>query len=277
MKRSAARIAPFILVLTFCATGCGVVNRIRAKNELNEAARSYKEGKFADAQTHSERALDLDPDQKTAPSFIARSIHAQYKQGVDTPQNVQKARDAIAAYQRILEKDKNNDEAYRAVAALYGFIGEEDKQNAWITERANDQSVDPKKRSEAFTFLASKQWQCSYNVTEQKSNQTNVQKDGKTIIQFKKPTDTKAFDEAQQCVAKGMQYVETAIQLDPTNDRAWGYKTSLLLESSKLAEMDGKPDQKAQFKKQADEAQKRTQELAEERKAAAKSSPTPAQ
>jgi hypothetical protein len=276
MKRSVAGIIPLILVLTFGATGCGVINRIRAKNELNEAARSYKEGKFADAQVHSERALELDPNQKTAPSFIARSIHAQYKQGVDTPDNVAKGRAAIEAYKRILEKDINNDEAYRAVAALYGFIGEEEKQNQWITDRANNQNVDPAKRSEAFTFLASKQWQCSYNVTEQKANQQTIQKDGKTVIQFKKPADPKQFEQAQQCVNKGLQFVETAIQLDPTNDRAWGYKTSLLLEAAKLAEMDGKKDQQEQYKKQADEAQKRTQELHEQKKQAeSKASPAP--
>ena len=42
---------------------------------------------------------------------------------------------------------------------------------------------------------------------------------------------------------------------------AWSYKTNLLLEASKLAEMDGKADQKAQLDKQRDEAQKRTSEL----------------
>lgn len=276
MKRSAARITPLILALTFGATGCGVVNRIRAKNELNEAARSYKEGKFSEAQEHSEKALELDPNQKVAPSFIARSIHAQYKQGVDTPQNVEKAQQAIQAYQKILERDPNNDEAYRAVAALYGFIGEEDKQNQWITDRAKNETVDPKKRSEAYTFLASKQWQCSYNVTEQKANQQTVQQNGKTVIQFKKPANTKDFDQAQQCVMKGLQDVQTAIQLDPNNEKAWGYKTTLLLEAGKLAQMDGKKDQEDQYKKQADEAQKRTNELHDQNKQQASASPTPA-
>jgi tetratricopeptide (TPR) repeat protein len=276
MKRSVARIAPVILVLTFGATGCGVINRIRAKNELNEAARSYKEGKFAEAQTHSERALELDPNQKVAPSFIARSIHAQYKQGVDTPDNVTKARTAIEAYKRILEKDPNNDEAYKAVAALLGFIGDTDQQNQWITNRALAENVDPKKRSEAYTFLASKQWQCSFDVTEQKGNQQTVTQDGKTIIQFKKPADTKQFDQAQQCVAKGLQQIETAIQLDPTNDRAWGYKTNLLLEAAKLAEMDGKKDESTQYKKQADEAQQRTKELHDQKKQEEAKKPSPA-
>src|SRR3954468_5160079 len=83
MKLSHARFALLILVLLVSTQGCSLVNRIRAKNEINEAARAYKAGRFAEAQQHSERALQLYPDDKNAPLFIARSIHAQYKQGVE--------------------------------------------------------------------------------------------------------------------------------------------------------------------------------------------------
>jgi hypothetical protein len=70
----------------------------QAKQELIEAARVYREGKFAEAQAHSEKALLLDPQNKTAPSFVARTIHAQYKPGDTTPENLAKAREAISAY-----------------------------------------------------------------------------------------------------------------------------------------------------------------------------------
>jgi hypothetical protein len=63
-----------------------------------------------------------------------------------------------------------------------------------------------------------------------------------------------------------MQQIETAIKLDPNNDRAWGYKTNLLLEQAKLLEMDGKKDQAAQYRKLADEAQQKTKELHEQKK-----------
>jgi uncharacterized protein YceK len=277
MKHSQARIALLALAVVVSASGCGFVNRIRAKNELNEAARAYKSGRFAEAQQRSERALALYPDDKNAPFFIARSIHAQYKQGIDTPENKQKANDAIEAYKRILSKDANNDEAYKAVAALYGQLGELDKQRQWIEQRAKDESVAAAKRSEAYTFLASREWDCSFQITELKENQKTVEKDGKTVVQFVKPKDVANFDKANQCVTRGLENVETAIKLDPNNDKAWGYKTNLMLEKIKLAEMDGKMEDKEIYKKQADEAQKRTTELAEQKKREeeAKRTPTP--
>src|SRR6185503_15460531 len=110
MKLSQTRIAIALAILVVTtSSGCGTVNRIRAKNELNEAAHSFHEGNFAEAEQHSRKALDLDPDNKTALNFIARTIHAQYKPGVQAAENVAKANEAITAYQHILEKDPKND------------------------------------------------------------------------------------------------------------------------------------------------------------------------
>ena len=132
MKLSQTRIAITLAILVVATSGCGMVNRIRAKNELNEAARAYREGHFTEAEQHSRRALELDPDSKTALSFIARTIHAQYRPGVQAPENIAKANEAIQAYQQILAKDPKNDEAYKAIAYLYGALKEDDKLKAWI-------------------------------------------------------------------------------------------------------------------------------------------------
>src|SRR5690242_21749919 len=94
--------------------------KAQAREELNEAARAYREGNFAEAQAHSEKALLLDPENKTAPMFVARTIHAQYMPKDFSPENVTKAREAIIAYQRILERRADDDEAYNAVAYIYG-------------------------------------------------------------------------------------------------------------------------------------------------------------
>ena len=125
MKLSQARMAVGLAVIVATSSGCAVVNRIRAKNELNEAARVAREGNFAAAEQHSRRALDLDPNNKTAPSFIARTIHAQYRTGVQTPENIAKAREAIEAYKKILETDPQNEEAYKAIAFLYEKLKED--------------------------------------------------------------------------------------------------------------------------------------------------------
>ncbi len=264
MKLSQTRIAITLAILVVTTSGCGLINRVRAKNQLNEAAQAYHEGHFEEAEQHSRRALELDPDSKSAPLFIARTIHAQFRPGVQAPENLAKANEAIQAYQKILEKDPKNEEAFKAIAYLYGAIKDDDKLRAWLSSRANDASVDPDKRAEAYTILASKDWDCSFKITELPSNKSTAMGAGNHVtVTYKKPQQQKDFDAAQACVKRGLEEVENAIKLDPNNESAWSYKTNLLLEAEKLAEMDGKMDQKAQLDKQREEAQKRTSVLSE--------------
>src|SRR5438034_11803187 len=121
MRFSPSRIgATAVLALFVAATaGCTLVNKVRAKSELNESARAYREAHFEEADQHAKRALYLDPNNPTAPIFIARVIHQQYKPGIDQPDNVAKAREAIEAYKRVLQRDPKNDEAYKAISVLY--------------------------------------------------------------------------------------------------------------------------------------------------------------
>jgi tetratricopeptide (TPR) repeat protein len=265
MKLSKTGITIVLSVVVVATSGCGVINRIRSKNALNEAARAYREGHFEEAEKESRRALDLDPDNKTAPQFIARTIHAQYRPGVQAPENIAKAREAIEAYQRILEKNPKDEEAYKAIAYLYGAIKEDDKLRQWISARATSESAEPERRAEAYVVLASKDWDCSYKITELPTNKTTTvdTTSNKATVSYKKPKDQKEFDSAQACVKRGLEEIENAIKFSPANESAWSYKTNLLLEASKLAEMDGKTDQKAEYQKQYEAALKKTTELSE--------------
>src|SRR5687768_7576283 len=269
MKLAQTRIAILLLAILVIAglvatsSGCGVINRIRSKNQLNEAARAYREGRFVEAEQYSRRAAELDPNNKTAPMFIARTIHAQYRPGVQSPENVAKAQQAIEAYQSILQKNPQDDEAYKAIAYLYGAIKEEDKLRQWITQRAASDATEPEKRAEAYVVLASKDWDCSFKITEQPGiKMTTIdQASSKATVSYQKPKDAKDFNQAQLCVKNGLAEAENAIKFDPNNESAWSYKTNLLLEAAKLAEMDGQSEQKAQYQKDYEAALKRTTEL----------------
>jgi tetratricopeptide (TPR) repeat protein len=263
MKLSQTRIAIVLAILVATSSGCGVINRIRAKNQLNEAARAYREGKFEEAEQHSREAARLDPDNKTAPMFIARTIHAQYRPGVQNPENIAKAQKAIEAYQQILQNNPKDDEAYKAIAYLYGAIKEDDKLRQWIATRAASENTEPEKRAEAYVVLASKDWDCSFKITELPTNKVTTvdQSNNKATVSYKKPKDQKEFEQAQMCVKQGLGEAENAIKFDPNNESAWSYKTNLLLEASKLAEMDGQAEQKAELQKQYQAALQRTTEL----------------
>src|SRR6187200_1965080 len=139
MKLSQTRAVIIFVVLAIAlavvavgSSGCSIVNRIRAKNQLNEAARAYREARFVEAEQHSREAAQLDPDNKTAPMFIARTIHAQYRPGVQSQENIAKAQEAIVAYQQLLANNPQDEEAYKAIAYLYEATKQDDKLRQWI-------------------------------------------------------------------------------------------------------------------------------------------------
>src|SRR5829696_8325439 len=199
MKLSQTRIAVVLAILDATSSGCGVINRIRSKNQLNEAARAYREGNFPEAEQHSREAAALDPNNKTAPMFIARSIHQQYRPGVQSPENIAKAQQAIGAYQQILANNPQDDDAYEAIAYLYGAIKEDDKLKQWISQRAASESTQPEKRSEAYVIMASRNWDCSFKITELPTNKTTTidPTNNKASVSYKKPSDQKEFDQAK--------------------------------------------------------------------------------
>ena len=63
-----------------------------------------------------------------------------------------------------------------------------------------------------------------------------------------------------------LKRTDLLIKYDPNNESAWSYKTNLLIEAAKIADMNGEADKKAQYTRQAEVAQKRASELAEERR-----------
>ena len=268
MNFSRSRICAVAILVLFVATGsgCSLVGKVRAKNELNEAAKAYKEGHFEDAEAHAKRALALDPSNPTAPIFIARIIHQQYKPGVDAPDNIQKARDAINAYQQVLQNPaspEQAEEAYKAISVLYSAIKDETALRDWIMKRANDPNQTNERRAEAYAILAGKDWDCSFKITELPEVKVTA---GEGQVNYQKPKDPKDFDNIQRCVTRGLEEAETAIKYDPNNESAWSYKTNLLIEAAKIAKMNGEADKASQYEKQAEVAQKRATALAEERR-----------
>jgi hypothetical protein len=268
--KNGAGIGAAVLILFAAITihsqqGTGLLTPAQqeAKKELNEAARAYREGKFDEAQRRSEQALALDPENRSAPMFVARTIHAQFKPGDFTPENVTRAYDAIVAYQRILARNRLDDEAYKAIAYLYATIKEDELLRSWVLQRAADSSFDNERRAEAYVVLASKEWECSFKFTELPSHKTTIVKNQKASIKYHKAEDEIEFEQARQCAVRGLEITDLAIALQSDSESAWSYKTNLLLELSKIAEMSGDVQQKTELLQQYEAALNETTRLAQ--------------
>src|SRR5215207_11665108 len=228
MKLSRIHIVALLAAVVFSSGGCALINRVRAKNALNEGARAYKDGRFKDAEDKFREAHELDETQKNAPLFVARAVQQQYKPGVQTPENIAVGERAVQAYQVILNKEPQNEDAYKAIVFLYGQMKRDEKVNELLMQRASG-GPNPEARSQALIILASKQWQCANDITERKENQTKEDKGDKILIHYKKPAEQGDYDKARQCADEGMKLSEQALSINANSASAWTYKANLLL------------------------------------------------
>ncbi|HEX9929672.1 MAG TPA: hypothetical protein VGB02_14155 [Pyrinomonadaceae bacterium] len=261
MKISRVGILLLIITAVISNTGCSMVNRVFARNQLNDGAKAYKERKFDVAEQHFRRSLELNPNDLIAEKFLARTLHQQFL--ANRTQNAQKGEQAIEIYQRMLEQNPNDEDTNRAVSNLIELIRGQDALVQWMTKRSGNAQVSPENRADAFTSLASKQYNCANDITE--LTKQTVVKEGKASFAFKKPENPADFDKARQCTEEGTRLIDQALALNQNNDSTWSYKASLLVQQARLAEMENKMPERDQFMKQSDEAKARFLALSEEK------------
>jgi hypothetical protein len=203
--------------------------------------------------------MALDPAEKRTETFMARTLHQQYLTNRAASENMKKAEQAIGVYKTILTENPNDEATNDAVSGLISALKGPSAVVEWRTARANDEKVKPEFRSKALTFLAGEKYNCVNEITE--ASKETITKNNEAVFTFKKPANAEDFVKARQCADDGLALIDKALALDNTKSSPYSYKASLLIQKSRLAEMEGNAADKERFKAAADEPKKRFQDL----------------
>jgi tetratricopeptide (TPR) repeat protein len=183
MRFSRLSIIVLIAFTILSGASCSYYNKIIARKNLVDGATAYKERKFQVAEQLFRKAVDIDPNAKTMEGytsqlFLARTLHSEF---VADRKDTAKAQAAIDAYKKVLAanpEDQKNDPAtakqrakekqdsFKSVASLLETLDKKDESLQWITDRANNSSVDPQYRAEAYTSLAARQYSCANDISD---------------------------------------------------------------------------------------------------------------
>ncbi|HET9836714.1 MAG TPA: tetratricopeptide repeat protein [Candidatus Angelobacter sp.] len=118
MKRAALLVTVFILTAAVLLPTMGC-NKLRARDQLNKGVQAYKAGTYEQAIEHFQNAIKLDGDLKVAKMYLATAYAQQYVPGVDSPENLRNAQQAIEQYKTVLESDAKNITSLKGIAFLY--------------------------------------------------------------------------------------------------------------------------------------------------------------
>jgi hypothetical protein len=263
-----------------------------ARKALVDGSKAYKDRKFPEAEKLFRDAVSRDPkgetiEGKTAQLFLARTLHSEY---IGNRQKKEWAEEAITQYQKALEQNASDQSSYKAIASLYENLQRNDDWLKWVTARSQNTAIPPEQRAEALTSLAAKKNTCANDISDTEQTKKTVTKDGKQTFQFVKPANDADYQTFKACVEDGTRLIDQAIALEPPAvksatsldvkglsdqqlqqnqdllkvfESARSYKASLLFQSMRAAEMDGKTPERDQIKQQAEAARASFLELSD--------------
>lgn len=277
----------------FATTNCSYYNRVMSRKDLVDGSVAYRERKFAEAEALFRKAAARDPqgatlEGKTAQVFLARTIHSRY---IGDRQNRPLAEAAIAEYKKALTQNVNDQSSYKAVASLFENLQQTDDWQKWVTERSSNGSIEPQFRAEALTALAAKQNTCANEISDTDATKKKAKdKDGKDIFQFVKPADAAEFERMKGCVTLGNELIGKAMAIEPDSvknvkslnlktlsdedlkknsdlikifESARSYRASLAIQAMRLADMEGRTEDRDKLKAESDQYRTQYAELSE--------------
>ncbi len=108
-----------VALALFSSVGC---NKLRARDQLNKGVEAYKNSHYEQAIDHFQQAVELDPSLINARMYLATAYVSQYIPGVDAPDNLRTAQQAIDEYQKVIDANPARDQkvnSAKGIAYLY--------------------------------------------------------------------------------------------------------------------------------------------------------------
>ena len=213
-------LAALVLAL-FSSVGC---DKLRARDQLNKGVEAYKNNHYEQAIDHFQQAVRLDPSLINARMYLATAFVSQYIPGVDSPDNLRTAQQAIDEYQRVIDANPSRDQKVNSAKGIaYLYLNEKkwDEAKKYYRMASDLDPNDP----EPYYSIGVIDWTAAYQPRMEKratlgmkpeENLNPKNKDQKKVCEELKTQNAAAIQE-------GIDSLNKAIQLRPDYDDAMAY------------------------------------------------------
>jgi tetratricopeptide (TPR) repeat protein len=211
-----------IALALFSSVGC---DKLRARDQLNKGVKAYKDSHYEQAIDHFQQAVQLDPNLLNARMYLATAFVSQYIPGVDSPDNLRTAQQAIDEYTKVLDapgagRDQKVNSA-KGVAYLYLNQKKWDDAKKYYRMASDMDPNDP----EPYYSVGVIDWTACY--------QPRMEERAKLGLKPEESLNPKNKDQKQVCdqlkvkntpaIQEGIDTLNKAIQLRPDYDDAMAY------------------------------------------------------
>jgi len=205
----------------FSSLGC---DKLKARDQLNKGVKAYKDNHYEEAINHFQSAVQLDPSLINARMYLATAYVSQYIPGVDAPDNLRTAEQAIEEYQKVIDMNPSRDQKVNSAKGIaYLFLNEKKWDDAKKYYRmASD--LDPND-PEPYYSVGVIDWTACY--------QPRMEERAKLGMKPEEHLSSKNKDQKKVCedlkakngpaIQEGIDSLNKAIQLRPDYDDAMAY------------------------------------------------------
>jgi len=214
-----ARTTALAVVLAGMVLSMSGCNRLAARDQLNKGVDAYKGQHYEEAIGHFQKATQLDPSLPMAKSYLATALAQNVVAGLDTPDNLKTAQQAIDIFQDVLAKDPTDVNSLKQVAGIYFQIKKLDEAKAWQKKVL---AVDPKDPEAAYT-VGVIDWTLAHENTLKALAPAGVTDDGEGNAKAPKKVMEPLKEQNAALVEEGLQYLNQAVANRPNYDDAMAY------------------------------------------------------
>jgi len=205
----------------FSAVGC---EKLKARDQLNKGVKAYKDNHYEQAIDHFQQAVQLDPSLINARMYLATAYVSQYIPGVDSPDNLRTADEAIKEYQTVIDANPSREQKVNSAKGIaYLYLNEKKWEDAKKYYRmASD--LDPND-PEPYYSVGVIDWTAAYQPRMEKRAGLGMKPDehlsAKNKDQKKVCEELKTQNSA--AIQEGIDSLKKAIDLRPDYDDAMAY------------------------------------------------------
>ena len=143
-----ARITVLAVALAGMVISMSGCDKLAARDQLNKGVEAYKGTHYEEAINHFQKAMELDPNLPMAKSYLATALAQNVVPGLDTPDNIKNAQQAIDIFQEVLDKNPHDVNSMKQIAGIDFQIKRLDDAKKWQKQVLAE---DPKDAEAAYT------------------------------------------------------------------------------------------------------------------------------
>jgi tetratricopeptide (TPR) repeat protein len=214
-----ARITAFAVTLAGMVLTMSGCNKLAARDQLNKGVEAYKSAHYEEAIGHFQKATQLDPKLPMAKTYLATALAQDVVPGLETPENLKTAEQAISLFKDVLANDPKDVNSIKQIAGIYYQIKKTDEAKIWQKKVLEQDPKDP----EAAYTIGVIDWDQAHKNVLSILGGAGLNDDGQGNVKAPKKVMEQVKSQNGPLVEEGLQYLNQAVSNRDNYDAAMAY------------------------------------------------------